>query len=55
MLGVLYVIIDTQIMIHKAENGVFDTFTDAKHLLFDLFKIMMEIMKILSKEKKEKK
>ena len=52
-IGVLYVIIDTQIIIHRTEYGIFDVFSDAKHLIFDMFKIFMEIMKILGKHKKK--
>lgn len=51
----LYVIIDTQLMIHKAENGVFDVYTDAKQLLLDLFKIFIEIFKLLAQNDKKKK
>jgi len=54
LVGILYVVIDTQIIIHKTENGIYDTFTDAKQLLIDLFKIFIEIMKLLMSEKKKK-
>jgi hypothetical protein len=52
---VLYVIIDTQIIIKKTECGIFDVFTDAKELIFDIFKIFIEIVKILLQEKKKNK
>jgi hypothetical protein len=48
------VVIDTQIIIHKTENGIFDVFTDAKQLLLDLFKIFIEILKWLAKQQKKK-
>jgi len=54
IVGILYVIIDTQIIINKTENGIYDTFTDAKQLLIDLFKIFIEIMKLLMSDKKKK-
>ena len=41
-------------MIHKAENGLFDVYSDAKHLFLNFVKITIEIMKILSKEEKKK-
>ncbi len=53
-IGVLYVILDTQIIIHKTEAGIFDVFTDAKELFVDLVKIFIEIMKLLMKDKKKK-
>jgi hypothetical protein len=42
-------------MIHRAENGIFDVYIDAKQLLIDLFKIFIEIVKILAKDKKKEK
>jgi FtsH-binding integral membrane protein len=53
-LGALYVIIDTQIMISKAEMGRYDIWTDAKELFIDLFKLFIEISKILAKKSKDK-
>jgi FtsH-binding integral membrane protein len=54
-MGVLYIIIDTQIMIARAQHRK-DVFTDAKELFIDLAKIFFEIVKLLSKdEKKDKK
>jgi hypothetical protein len=55
VISVLYVIVDTQLIIYRTENGLFDVFTDAKELLIDMFKIFVEIMKLLATEKKEKK
>jgi FtsH-binding integral membrane protein len=55
IIGVFYVVIDTQMIIHRTENGIYDVFSDAKHLLLDLFKIFIEIIKLLSKEEKKKK
>jgi FtsH-binding integral membrane protein len=54
VIGILYVILDTQIIVQKTELGVYDTFTDAKQLLIDLFKIFIEIFKLLASEKKKK-
>jgi len=55
--GISYVICDTQVIIHKAENGVYDIFTDSKELFVDFIKIFIEIINILVKlsEKKNKK
>lgn len=55
VLGCLYVIIDTQTIIHKTENGIFDVYRDAKMLFIDFVKIFIHILKILSENKKEKK
>ena len=54
LLGCLYVIVDTQIIIAKASSGVFEPFVDACNLFVDLFKIFIEILKMFS-EKEEKK
>jgi FtsH-binding integral membrane protein len=55
VLGILYVIIDTQIMIKRSEVRK-DVFSDAKILFVDFVKIFFEIIKLLDKgEKKEKK
>ncbi len=54
IIGCLYVIVDTQIIIHKTENGIFDVFTDAKELFVDLIKIFIEILKLVSKDNKKK-
>ncbi len=53
--GILYVVIDTQMIIYKTENGEYDTFGDAKELFVDFIKILFEIIKILSSLSKEKK
>ncbi len=53
-IGILYVIIDTQIMISRAESGRFDVWTDAKELFIDLFKLFYEITRILIKNSKKK-
>ena len=55
VIGCLYVIIDTQTIIHKTENGIFDVYRDAKMLFVDFVKIFIHILKILSENKKEKK
>lgn len=56
VVGVLYVVVDTQIMIKKFENGLSEPYEDARHLFYDLVKVFIEIMKILGAlEKKEKK
>eukprot|EP00340_Litonotus_pictus_P002711 CAMPEP_0170527622 /NCGR_PEP_ID=MMETSP0209-20121228/13083_1 /TAXON_ID=665100 ORGANISM="Litonotus pictus, Strain P1" /NCGR_SAMPLE_ID=MMETSP0209 /ASSEMBLY_ACC=CAM_ASM_000301 /LENGTH=226 /DNA_ID=CAMNT_0010818269 /DNA_START=32 /DNA_END=712 /DNA_ORIENTATION=+ len=54
LIAVLYVIIDTQLMIHKVENGVCEPYEDARHLFYDLVKLTIEIMKILGKNSKKK-
>ena len=41
VMGSLYVIIDTQIMIAKTDSGRFDVWTDAKELFLDLFKLFI--------------
>jgi hypothetical protein len=52
------VILDTQVIIFKAEAGAFEPFVDATNLFTDLFKIFIEIIKLLmsnsEKKKKEK-
>ncbi len=59
VIGCLYVIIDTQVIIFKAQSGAFEPFVDATNLFTDLFKIFVEIVKLLSsnqdKKKKQKK
>lgn len=55
VIGCLYVIIDTQTIIHKTENGIFDVYRDSKMLFVDFVKIFIHILKILSENKKEKK
>ena len=52
VVGVLYVIIDTQMIIHRAENGVFEVFSDAKELFVDFVKIFLEVLKLFSNKKK---
>ena len=54
MIGCCYVIFDTQIIIFNSEAGNKEPFTDALNLFMDLFKIFIEIVKILSSKKKEK-
>lgn len=54
-IGVLYVIIDTQIMIFKAENGIYDAFEDARQIFVDLVRIAIHIMVLLSKDNDSKK
>jgi len=55
IIGCLYVVTDTQLMIQKAENGVFEPYTDARQLFYDLVKIFVEIMKLLNENNKKKK
>ena len=52
-IGVLYVIVDTQMIIHRTESGIYDVFSDAKLLFLDLVRIFIEILKILSSKKKK--
>ena len=54
IVGSLYIIIDTQLMIHKAENGTFEPYHDARQLFYDMVKIFLEILKLLSKDKKKR-
>lgn len=54
IIGCLYVVVDTQIMIHNAENGRFDPYHDARQLFYDLIKIFTEILKLLSENEKKK-
>lgn len=53
-IGILYLIFDTQLIIRKTESGTFEVYKDAKHLLIDLFKIFIEIAKILLKKEEER-
>lgn len=56
VIGVLYVVADTQLMIKKFENGLVEPYEDARHLFFDLVKIFIEVLKLLAAlDKKEKK
>lgn len=55
ILGVIYVIIDTQIMIFKAENGIYDAYEDARQIFVDLARIAIHIMVLLSKDSENKK
>lgn len=54
IIGVLYVIVDTQLMINKAESGLFEPFEDARHLYYNLLRIFLQIIVLLSKDKKKK-
>lgn len=54
IIGCCYVIFDTQIIIFNAEAGKKEAFIDALNLFTDLFKIFIEITKILSSDKKKK-
>ncbi len=54
-IGIMYVIIDTQMIIHKCEFGRFEVFKDAKELFIDFIRIMIEILSILSKLNDDKK
>lgn len=55
LIGCCYIIFDTQIIIFNVESGKKDPFTDALNLFTDLFKVFMEIVKILSDKKEKKK
>jgi FtsH-binding integral membrane protein len=54
-LGILYVIIDTQMMIMRAESQNKDVFQDAKSLFIDFVKIFLRILELLSKDDKKKR
>ncbi len=55
IIGVLFVIVDTQIMIQKTERGIFEPFEDARQLYHNLVQLFIKIVQILLKDKKEKK
>lgn len=57
IVGLLYLIVDTQLMINKAENGIIEPFEDARHIYYDLLKIFIRIVVLLLKDqdKKEKR
>jgi len=55
IIGCVYVIIDTQIIIFKAQSGAFEPFIDATGLFIDLFNIFVKILKLMAKKKKGKK
>lgn len=56
VVGLLYVIVDTQMMIHKAESGRIEPFEDARQLFYDLVQLFLRILSLLlEKEKNEKK
>jgi len=56
VVGILYVIVDTQMMIHKAESGRFEPFEDARQLFYDLVQLFLRILSVLlEKDKNEKK
>ena len=42
-------------MVHKAENGMYEPYHDARELFVDLVKITIEISKLLMSQEKEKK
>lgn len=55
IIGLLYLVVDTQKMVHKAENGMYEPYHDARELFVDLVKITIEISKLLMSQEKEKK
>lgn len=55
ILGMLYVIIDTQSIIYRAKNGTTDAIKDAKFLFVDLVKIFYKLYEYFQKKDKEKK
>ena len=55
ILGMLYVIIDTQSIIYRAKNGTADAIKDAKFLFVDLVKIFYKLYEYFQKKDKEKK
>ena len=55
ILGILYVITDTQNIIYRSKNGQCDAVIDAKFLFVDLVKIFYKIYEHLQKKDKEKK
>ena len=55
ILGMLYVVTDTQSMIYRAKNNRSDAITDAKFLFVDLVKIFYKLYEYMQKKDKEKK
>ena len=55
ILGMLYVIIDTQSIIFRAKSGDDDIIRHAKYLFVDLVKIFYKLYEYLQKKDKEKK
>lgn len=53
IIGCLYVIVDTQTIIKRTEQGQFEVVRDAKMLFVDFVKIFIEILKILQENKKK--
>lgn len=63
LIGCLYIIYDTQMIVERAENGDKDEISHAMILFVDLFELFIRILQILielqkneeGKKKKEKK
>ncbi len=55
ILGMLYVITDTQNIIYRAKNNVSDAVMDAKLLFIDLVKIFYKLYEYIQKNNKDKK
>ena len=55
ILGLLYVVTDTQSMIYRSKNYSSDAVTDAKLLFVDLVKIFYKLYEYMQKKDKEKK
>lgn len=53
LIGCLYIIIDTQSIIRRTEQGQFEVVRDAKTLFVDFVKIFIEILKVLQENKKK--
>lgn len=53
IIGCMYVLIDTQLMIHKAEGGILEPYEDARQLFYDFVKIFIELLKLLGKKKED--
>ena len=55
ILGLLYVVTDTQSIIYRSKNYESDAVTDAKFLFVDLVKIFYKLYEYMQKKDKEKK
>lgn len=55
IVGSLYIVVDTQLMINKTESGIFEPYEDARSLFYNLAKIFIRIVVLLSKNEKNKK
>ena len=55
VIAVLYIVVDTQTMIHRAESGNYDTIHDAYMLFVDFVKLFYKFLQLMQKKEEEKK